>query len=52
MARQIKPTPALKGEDAVNFVEKLERRKKASKQEIERMNEGYRRIHKMITFDF
>ena len=52
MARQIKPTPVLKGEDAVNFLSKIEQRKKASKEELERMNAGFQRINKMITFKF
>ena len=52
MARQIKPTPVLKGEDAVNFIYKIEPRKKASKEELERMNEGFQRINKMMTFKF
>ena len=52
MARQIKPTPVLKGEDAVNFIYKIEQRKKASKEEMERMNEGFQRINKMMTFKF
>lgn len=52
MVRQIKPTPVLRGEDAVNFIEKIEQRKKASKKELERMNEGFQRIEKMMTFKF
>lgn len=52
MARQIKPTPVLRGEDAVNFLSKIEQRKKASKEELERMNTGFQRINKMITFKF
>ncbi|MCL3849927.1 MULTISPECIES: hypothetical protein [Parabacteroides] len=52
MARQIKPTPVLKDEDAVNFIQKLEQRKKASKKELERMNEGFQRINEMMTFKF
>jgi hypothetical protein len=43
MARQIKQTPILKGDDAVNFIAKMEKHKKASPKEIEEMNAGFER---------
>lgn len=52
MATQIKPTPVLKGEDAIRFFERIEKRKKATQEEKQQMNAGSERIKQMLTFKF
>ena len=52
MARPIKETPLLQGNDAKRFVERKEKndKKKASKSEMDKMNKGYSLIKKMAKF--
>lgn len=49
MARPIKETPVLKGRDAQKFLEALEvnQAKKASPQELDRINRNYERLKAM-----
>lgn len=52
MARPIAPTPPLKGEDAIKFIQELEKNKKISPEEKARIEAGANRIKKMLTFNF
>ena len=50
MAKPIAPTPVLKGQAAVDFVEELSKNKKASEEETARVKAGADRIQAMLTF--
>lgn len=52
MATPIAPTPELKGRAALEFMEEMAKKKKASPEEVERVKKGAERIKKMIQFDF
>lgn len=52
MAKPIKPTPVLKGDDAYEFVAEMEKQKKASSEEKERVAKGASFIQSLLTFTF
>lgn len=52
MAKPIAPTPVLKGQAAIDFIQELSQNKKASEKEIRRVNQGAERIKAMLTFSF
>ena len=52
MAKPIEPTPVLKGDDAYQFVAELEKEKKASEEEKERVARGAKFIQSLLTFTF
>ena len=52
MAKPIAPTPPLKGQAAVDFVEEINKNKKASATEKSSVKEGASRIKAMLTFTF
>jgi hypothetical protein len=50
MARPIKETPILRGEDAKRFREAIANPKRASQEKIDRMNRNYELAKKRATF--
>lgn len=50
MARPIKETPLLYGEDARRFVQSLKNVKPASEQEKKRVKEAYEKLKEIATF--
>ena len=52
MAKPIAPTPPLKGQAAIDFVEEINKNKKASATEKSSVKEGASRIKAMLTFTF
>ena len=50
MARPIKETPILFGEDAKRFLHSVENVKSASEQEKKRVKEAYEKLKKIATF--
>ena len=52
MAKPIAPTPVLKGQAAIDFIQELSQNKKASEEETIRINKGAERIKAMLTFSF
>ncbi|MGN0282526.1 MAG: hypothetical protein ACI4B3_09530 [Prevotella sp.] len=52
MAKPIAPTPVLKGQAAIDFIQELSQNKKASEEETMRVNKGAERIKAMLTFSF
>lgn len=50
MANPIAPTPVLKGQAAIDFIEELSKNKKVSQEEIVRIKRGADRIEAMLTF--
>ncbi|WP_199659156.1 hypothetical protein [Parabacteroides sp. AF48-14] len=54
MARPIKETPILFGEDAKRFMKEMEetRNKRASKEERERIEKNYQEFKKACTFNW
>lgn len=52
MAKPIKPTPVLKGDDAYEFVAEMEKQKKASSEEKARVAKGASFIQSLLTFTF
>ena len=48
MAKPIAPTPVLKGQAAIDFIQELSKNKKASEEETIRINKGAERINAMI----
>lgn len=52
MAKPIAPTPPLKGQAAVDFVEEINKNKKASMDEKTAIKKGASRIKSMLTFTF
>ena len=52
MAKPIAPTPVLKGQAAIDFVQELSQNKKASEEETMRVRKGAERIEAMLTFSF
>ena len=52
MAKPIEPTPVLKGNDAYEFVAEMEKQKKASTEERERVAKGASFIQSLLTFTF
>ena len=50
MAKPIAPTPVLKGQAAVDFIKELSMDRKASEEEIARVNAGADRIQAMLSF--
>ena len=52
MAKPIAPTPPLKGKAALDFITELNKNKKASSSEKQKVKEGAERIKVMLTFSF
>ena len=52
MAKPIAPTPVLKGQAAIDFIQELSQNKKASEEENIRINKGAERINAMLSFSF
>ena len=52
MARPIKETPTLYGEDARRFEYAVEHPRKVSAEEMRKMDEGYQRMMSIIDFAF
>ena len=52
MAKPIAPTPVLKGQAAIDFIQELSQNKKASEEETIRINKGAERINAMLSFSF
>jgi hypothetical protein len=52
MAKQIEPTPVLKGDDAFEFVAEMEKGQKASDEEKARVARGAKFIQSLLTFTF
>lgn len=52
MAKPIAPTPPLKGQAALDFITELNKNKKASSIEIQKVKNGAERIKSMLTFTF
>lgn len=52
MAKHIEPTPVLKGQAAINFLQELSLNKKASEEEIMCVRKGSERIEAMLIFSF
>ena len=52
MAKPIAPTPVLKGQAAIDFIQELSQNKKASEEETIRINTGAERINAMLSFSF
>ena len=52
MAKPIAPTPPLKGQAALDFIAELNKNKKASSTEIQKVKNGAERIKSMLTFTF
>ena len=52
MAKPIEPTPVLYGNDAFEFVAEMEKEKKASAEEKERVARGASFIQSLLTFNF
>lgn len=52
MAKPIEPTPVLKGDDAYEFVAEMEKGKKATAEEKERVARGASFIRSLLTFAF
>lgn len=50
MAKPIAPTPVLKGQAAIDFLKELSKNKKASKEDVVRVDKGAARIQSMLTF--
>ena len=48
IAKSIAPTPVLKGQAAIDFIQELSQNKKASEEETIRINKGAERINAMI----
>ena len=52
MAKHIVPTPVLKGQAAIDFLQELSLNKKASEEEIMCVRKGSECIEAMLTFSF
>ena len=52
MAKQIEPTPVLKGDDAFEFVAEMDKERKAFDEEKERVRKGASFIQSLLTFSF
>ena len=52
MAKHIAPTPVLKGQAAIDFLQELSLNKKASEEEIMCVRKGSERIEAILTFSF
>lgn len=52
MAKPITPTPPLKGEAAIDFIRELNKNKKATPEEREKVRKDAQRIKSMLTFNF
>ena len=52
MAKPIKPTPVLKGDDALEFIAEMEKKKKATPEEKELVARGAAFIESLLTFSF
>lgn len=52
MARPIEATPVIEGEDALAFIAEMEKGKKASSEEKERVKEDADEMRSMLTFVF
>lgn len=53
MANPIKPTPVIKGKDAVRFMQDLLKNedKKVSRKELAKMKENYRKLRSIAAFN-
>lgn len=52
MAKPIAPTPVLKGQAAIDFIQELSQNRKVSEEEAIRVKKGVDRIQAMLTFSF
>ena len=52
MAKPIEPTPVLKGDDAYEFEDEMEKHEKASEEEKDRVAKGASFIQSLLTFTF